>query len=159
MWRSRRIVTGRSSSTCCRACWPWPPTIACAMAAARSNWWRTCWKGAVRPSWGRRWRWRWPRGGATTGERRARVARRALELVENLLEGARTPDLGETLAMALAEVGDYDRAASIQRAILAVVRRGGSPDAAQRLERNLRLYETRRPTRTFWESDGLTPPS
>jgi len=96
---------------------------------------------------------------AVAPDDRVRDGRRALELVENLLEGGRTTELGETLAMALAEVGDYDRAASIQRAILAVVRRGGSPDAAQRLERNLRLYETRRPTRTFWESDGLTPPS
>ena len=86
---------------------------------------------------------------AVAPDDRVRDGQRAMRLVQELMKGTRTTELGETYAMALAEVGDYQRAAAVQRDILAVVRRGGSPADAQRLERNLRLYESGRPNRTF----------
>jgi hypothetical protein len=82
---------------------------------------------------------------------RVRNGQRSLRLVNELLRGGRTTELGETLAMALAETGDYERAASIQREVLAVVRRGGGTDDVRRVEDNLRLYEAHRPSRTFSE--------
>ena len=82
-----------------------------------------------------------------------RDGERALALATELLKGTRTTEVGETLAMALAEVGDFDQATRVQRDILAVVRRGGSASDAARIERNLRLYQRGRPNRTFWESE------
>jgi tetratricopeptide (TPR) repeat protein len=91
---------------------------------------------------------------AVAPDNRVRDGARAMRLVDELLKGTRTTDLGETLAMALAETGQYEKAAAIQRDLLAVVRRGGGVAAAERIERNLQLYERRRPSRTFWESDS-----
>jgi tetratricopeptide (TPR) repeat protein len=82
-----------------------------------------------------------------------RDGRRALDMVNALLAHGRTAEVGETLAMALAETGDFARAAAVQREILTVVTRGGSPGAVRRVERNLRLYESGRPNRTFWEGE------
>jgi serine/threonine protein kinase/tetratricopeptide (TPR) repeat protein len=88
---------------------------------------------------------------AVAPDDRVRNGQRSLRLVNELLRGGRTTELGETLAMALAETGDYERAASIQREVLAVVRRGGGTDDVRRVEDNLRLYEAHRPSRTFSE--------
>lgn len=79
----------------------------------------------------------------------------ALRLLDRLLTGTRTTELGETMAMALAEVGEYERAASVQRGVLEVVRRGGTPTAARRIEENLRRYERRMPGVAVWDGDGL----
>ena len=40
---------------------------------------------------------------------------RAKAIVEELLKGQKTTDLGETMAMTLAELGDYAEAAAVQR--------------------------------------------
>jgi hypothetical protein len=71
--------------------------------------------------------------------------------VTQLLREGPTPELGATLALARAETGDYERASSLQREVLAVVRRGGGTDDVRRVEDNLRLYEAHRPSRTFSE--------
>ena len=81
----------------------------------------------------------------------------AMRLLDGLMKGTRTTELGETMAMALAELGDYDGAASVQRSVLAVVRKGASPAAVRRVEENLHRYEQRQPCRTFWEDEEDTP--
>lgn len=91
---------------------------------------------------------------AVAPDDRVRDGARAMRLMDELLKGARTTELGETLAMALAETGAYAKAAAIQRDVLAVVRRGGATSSAERIERNLQLYERGRPSRTFWEGDA-----
>lgn len=82
-----------------------------------------------------------------------RDGERAMRLVQRLLQGTRTFELGETLAMALAELGDYRSAAGTQRDVIAAAERAGMAGIAQRMADNLRLYESGRPCRTPWRAD------
>ncbi len=52
---------------------------------------------------------------ATAPDDRVRDGQRAMTLVQQLLVQGRTLELGETMAMTLAEQGQYERAASVQR--------------------------------------------
>jgi tetratricopeptide (TPR) repeat protein len=79
-----------------------------------------------------------------------RDGRRALALTRALLERRQTPDLYVTMAMALAEVGEFQEAARLQRELIAAARRAGNADFAQAMEENLRLYEARKPCRAPW---------
>ncbi len=81
----------------------------------------------------------------------ARNGAEALSVAQRLMAQRQTIQHGETLAMALAEVGDFARAAAMQRQILAEVRRrGGRPTAGQ--EQRLRSYLNREPAREPWFS-------
>jgi tetratricopeptide (TPR) repeat protein len=75
---------------------------------------------------------------------------RAMTLAQELLRGQKTTEVGETVAMAYAEVGAFDQAAAIQRGVLDALRRGGQAAAARRIETNLRAYERGRPLRSVW---------
>ena len=77
-----------------------------------------------------------------------RDGRRAMALVEELLARRQDFGVGETAAMALAEMGLYDQAAAVQRDVLAAAREAGFTDATQRMAGNLALYEAGRPCRT-----------
>jgi tetratricopeptide (TPR) repeat protein len=59
----------------------------------------------------------------------------------------------ETLAMALAETGDFSAAVVVQRAVVAEAGRTGLAADGRRMTRNLRLYEQRRPSREPWAAD------
>lgn len=74
---------------------------------------------------------------------------RALALMEGLDEGARKLDLGESMAMALAEAGRFGAAAEWQRDALDRAVRGGRPDLVVRMREKLTRYERGRP----WRSD------
>jgi tetratricopeptide (TPR) repeat protein len=87
---------------------------------------------------------------AAAPDDRVRDGRRALEIVETLLQGRASTELGETLAMALAELGQFERAVRIQRDVMDANTRAGVPDENQTMAANLKLYETRRPCRTPW---------
>ena len=80
---------------------------------------------------------------------------RAMRLVERLAQADRTIDLGETMAMTLAELGRYGEAAGVQRDLIAAAAAGGMRDAVPRLTANLRLYERGRPSRTPWPDDAI----
>ena len=54
------------------------------------------------------------------------------------------------MAMAFAELGDYERAAAVQRGVMAAARDAGLPQTVRRMEENLRLYEQHRPCRKLW---------
>lgn len=82
-----------------------------------------------------------------------RDGQRALQIVEGLLKGRTTTALGETLAMALAELGQFDRAVRVQRDVIAANARGGLPDVGGAMAATLRLYESRRPSRTPWPAE------
>jgi tetratricopeptide (TPR) repeat protein len=75
---------------------------------------------------------------------------RALELVKQLFERDKTTVLGETMAMALAEVGDFEHAAAVQRGIIAAAERAGLQQDVRRMRANLARYERRQPVRTPW---------
>ena len=78
-----------------------------------------------------------------------------MSLVQDLVKRGRTLELGETMAMALAELGQYDQAASIQRDVMKSADRAGLPAVAKRLSKNLALYERRQPCRTPWDRDEV----
>jgi tetratricopeptide (TPR) repeat protein len=78
---------------------------------------------------------------------------RAQALVETLLATVKTTDLGETLAMALAERGQFAQAAQIQRDVIAASRRAGMAAAAASMTVNLQRYERSLPCRAPWPPD------
>ena len=80
----------------------------------------------------------------------------AIALVQMLLrKEQRTLDLGETLAMALAESGRFEEAASVQRDLLKGATRQSLQPVVERLARNLARYEHREPCRTPWADDEM----
>ena len=93
---------------------------------------------------------------AAAPDERVRDGARALTMVDRLASLGRTFELGETMAMALAEVGAYPRAAALQRDLMTGARRAGLPDVIRRLEVNLRRYERGEACRTPWP-DGEVP--
>ena len=92
---------------------------------------------------------------AAAPDDRVRDGRRALTLAQTLVKTDQSIEIGETLAMALAETGQYADAADIQRDLIAAARGAGRSDLAARLEENLRLYESRRPCRTPWREEDV----
>ena len=87
---------------------------------------------------------------------RVRDGRRALMIVQELLKKQQSLELGETLAMALAELGRYEQAAAVQRDVVAATERAGLNQIASHMGENLKLYERREPCRTPWR-DGEMP--
>ena len=86
-------------------------------------------------------------GGST--DPRVRNGARALALMEGLPEAARTLDLGESLAMALAATGRFGEAASWQRNAVDRAARGGRSDLVPGMREKLTHYERGLP----WRSD------
>jgi tetratricopeptide (TPR) repeat protein len=82
-----------------------------------------------------------------------RDGQRALTMTRQLVETYRNTDVGETMAMALAEVGSYGEAVSVQRDVLESARQVGAADDVRRMMANLRLYESGRPSRVPWADD------
>jgi len=89
----------------------------------------------------------------TAPEAGVRDGRRAKMLVDQLVQRGRTLDLGETMAMALAELGEFDRAAAVQRDLLTAAQRAGLPGVVSRIAGNLARYERRTPCRTPWAEE------
>ena len=92
---------------------------------------------------------------AAAPDARARDGQRALRLVQELLAQERSFDLGEAMAMALAEVGRYAEAASWQREVMSMAAQAGRDDLVQLMVGNLRLYERGEPSRTPWRDDEM----
>jgi len=90
---------------------------------------------------------------AASPDATVRDGTRAMSIVEELFKGPKTTTLGETLAMSLAEVGQYEEAAKIQRGVLDAAKRAGMQASARQMAANLRLYEQRMPCRTPWADD------
>ncbi len=93
---------------------------------------------------------------AAAPDEQVRDGEQALAIVDRLAAQARTLDLGETMAMALAEVGAFDRAAALQRDLITGARRTGLTDVIRRLEDNLRRYERGEACRAPWP-EGAVP--
>jgi tetratricopeptide (TPR) repeat protein len=92
---------------------------------------------------------------AAAPDDRVRDGRQALAVIESLSEQDRRLDLGETMAMALAEVGRYEEAATWQRHAIEAARKTGQTDLAVVMAERLRLYESDRPSRTPWRPEEL----
>jgi hypothetical protein len=90
---------------------------------------------------------------AAAPDDRVRDGKAALSLVEQLVKIQRTPALGETMAMTLAELGRYQEAVSWQREAMAAAQQAGRSDMMASMAENLKLYERRQPCRTPWRDD------
>lgn len=77
-----------------------------------------------------------------------RDGRRALALMETLLDGPGNFSMSEAMAMTLAELGRFDEAVTWQRRAMAEARAAGGRGLAEGMAANLALYEQRRPCRT-----------
>ena len=84
---------------------------------------------------------------ATAPDAAVRDGVRALEIARRLYTADPSPDVTETLAMALAESGDYEQAISVQRGLIAQVRNAGQTGHLPRLEANLQRFERNQPVR------------
>jgi tetratricopeptide (TPR) repeat protein len=92
---------------------------------------------------------------AAAPDARVRDARRAKALVDELLKKQQTIELGETAAMTLAELGEYEQAAAVQRDLIAAAEKARLRDVVRHLTVNLKLYEHRQPCRTPFADDEL----
>jgi tetratricopeptide (TPR) repeat protein len=92
---------------------------------------------------------------AAAPDDRVRDGRRALALADDLLRTDQSTDVGETVAMALAETGRFTEAAGLQRDLIAAARSAGRSDLASTLEDNLRLYASNRACRTPWRDEDV----
>ena len=82
-----------------------------------------------------------------------RDGRQALLLVQPLIGGEQNVALSETMAMTMAELGDFDEAIGWQRTAIAAAEQAGRTDLVADFSENLALYEKGRPCRTPWRDD------
>jgi tetratricopeptide (TPR) repeat protein len=92
---------------------------------------------------------------ATSPDNNVRDGRRAMELVQQMLQKGRTLELGETYAMTLAELGQFREAQSLQRDLIAAAQRAGMTAMRARLAARLALYERADPCRTPWADEEM----
>lgn len=92
---------------------------------------------------------------AAAPDDRVRDGQQAMLLMQELTKQQKSIELGETLAMALAESGQFDQAAGLQRELMAVAERSGLTDLGRHLADNLTLYERREPCRTPWRNGEI----
>jgi len=92
---------------------------------------------------------------STSADEHVRDAQRALDITQELFKGPHTTALGETIAMALAEYGDYTQAIAIQRDVVAAAMRSRLTAQLPHMRQNLALYERHQPSRTPWSDDDL----
>ena len=83
----------------------------------------------------------------------ARDGARAMTLVEELMKGTKTTAIGETLAMAMAELGQFRAATDVQRDVMAAARQAGLERDVRRMADNLRRYERGEACRVPWPDD------
>jgi tetratricopeptide (TPR) repeat protein len=92
---------------------------------------------------------------AAAPDSHVRDGRRALALTQELIKGPQTGEVRETMAMVLAEIGEYDEAVTWQREAIAASQQAGEHTAASPMGENLKRYERRQPCRTPWRDDLL----
>lgn len=92
---------------------------------------------------------------AAAPDDQVRDGRRAMGIVDELMKGEQSIELAETAAMGLAELGQYERAAGVQRDVLAAARRAGREQIVRRATENLRRYERREPSRRPFSEEEL----
>jgi Tfp pilus assembly protein PilF len=90
---------------------------------------------------------------AAAPDDRVRDGQRAQAIAERLAQSNKTIDLGETLAMALAERGQFAEAAALQRQVMEASIRQGLDSLARRMAANLLRYERGQPCRVPWTAD------
>ena len=87
---------------------------------------------------------------ATAPQPSSRDAARSLELAKTLFEATKSLAVGQTYAMALAENGRFGEATVLQQETIIGYERSRTPVDKGFLERNLRLYQLKKPARQGW---------
>jgi len=83
-----------------------------------------------------------------------RDGRRALELLDQLVQGGQqNTDVGETIAMAMAELGEFEQAIRFQIQSIEVVQSAGQAELLVTMNERLRAYRESRPWREPWPDD------
>jgi tetratricopeptide (TPR) repeat protein len=91
---------------------------------------------------------------AAAPDDRVRDGAAAMRLMQTLLaHQPRSYQFAETMAMTVAELGQYGEAASWQHEAIAGAERAGRSDVARRMAEALSRYERRQPCRTPWHRD------
>jgi tetratricopeptide (TPR) repeat protein len=90
---------------------------------------------------------------AAAPDDRVRDGQRAQAIVERLVQMNKTIDLGETLAMALAERGQFTDAVALQRQLMEASIQQGLDAVTRRMAVNLLRYERGQPCRVPWTTD------
>ncbi len=90
---------------------------------------------------------------AAAPDDRVRDGSRALSMVLEVLKTEQTLAVAETMAMALAETGQFDEAIWWQREAIELADHANRGDIVARLTRNLRGYEAGQACRTPWADD------
>ena len=90
---------------------------------------------------------------ASAPDPKVRDGQRALAMTRQLAATNGNTDVGESMAMAFAEVGAYGEAVAVQRDVMEAARQGGAAADLRRMTANLQLYESGRPCRTPWPDD------
>ena len=92
---------------------------------------------------------------AASPDPRIRNGMRALQLLKDLFQGQGDLELEyvETLAMAFAETGQFEKAAEMQGAMISDLQQNRRYDLARLLAENLALYQRRQPCRRPWRED------
>ena len=91
---------------------------------------------------------------AASPDARVRDGRRAFQLAEALVAEHKTTDVAETMAMALAELGEFRGAMEWQQLAVDVANDAGRPDLAARMSDDLARYRRGEPRRTPWRDDA-----
>lgn len=92
---------------------------------------------------------------AASSDARVRDGQRALAIVEQLAATDKTVGVGETLAMALAEVGRFDEAVMVQQSVREALMQSGDLAGVDRVTQNLALYTRKQPCRRPWRDDEM----
>lgn len=92
---------------------------------------------------------------ATARDDRVRDGQRAMALAQEVMTHGRTLDLGATVAMAYAELGQFAQAIGVQEELIAAAEKAGLRDAVPRLRANRALYARGEPCRTPWTADEI----
>jgi tetratricopeptide (TPR) repeat protein len=90
---------------------------------------------------------------AAAPDERVRDGAKAIAIMRDLTKTQQTLSMAETMAMALAETGEFDEAVRWQREAIDAASRAGRQDLAQRLSANLHRYEQHQPCRMPWADD------
>ena len=87
---------------------------------------------------------------ATSPDGTVRDGAKALTMIQRLIAGEYTVTRGETLALALAETGQYDKALQVQRKAIADCGDDGEVMVRKRLDKVLQSLEQKKPWREPW---------
>lgn len=92
---------------------------------------------------------------ATCPIKSVRNGPRALQLSQTAAQAEKNLDfdLVQTLSMAMAEVGQFDKATQLLRSVISKLEELKRPDLSRLLEDNLRLFEQGKPCRIPWRDD------